>query len=284
MRHIIPISGKDSLATALVQTAREPSLHYEYVFNDVGAELPDTYEWLDRVEETMGWEIQRIGSDLKEVIRDQGILPSVRMRFCTRMSKIQPMQEWLGGESVTIYYGIRADEERDGYVPIENQEVRYPLKEFGIDLDGVYRILDSQDLHPPSFWWQAMYLRVLSLIGSGWEDAFERWQLESLFAWRSRANCSFCFFQRQYEWIGLYEHYPDLFWEAVWMEKTVGGAGYTWRKTPMTIVLDPDWREEKKDRRARQIVRHIREATQQSIFTNEDSALAGTSCGVLCGK
>lgn len=38
MRHIIPISGKDSAATALVQMAREPSLPYESDFAVLGAE------------------------------------------------------------------------------------------------------------------------------------------------------------------------------------------------------------------------------------------------------
>ena len=35
MRHLILISGKDSLACAIVQTERAPSLPYEFVFNDV---------------------------------------------------------------------------------------------------------------------------------------------------------------------------------------------------------------------------------------------------------
>jgi hypothetical protein len=34
MRHIILISGKDSLATAIVQRDAEPSHDYEYVFNE----------------------------------------------------------------------------------------------------------------------------------------------------------------------------------------------------------------------------------------------------------
>lgn len=50
MRHIIPISGKDSLWTAIYQKQKDPSLPYEYLFNDTGAELPDTYAWLDKVE------------------------------------------------------------------------------------------------------------------------------------------------------------------------------------------------------------------------------------------
>ena len=50
MRHIIPISGKDSLATALLQLQINPQLNYEYVFNPTGAELPDVFDWINRVE------------------------------------------------------------------------------------------------------------------------------------------------------------------------------------------------------------------------------------------
>lgn len=50
MRHIIPISGKYSLAAALVQLQIDPSLDYEYVFNPTGAELPCVFEWIKKVE------------------------------------------------------------------------------------------------------------------------------------------------------------------------------------------------------------------------------------------
>jgi hypothetical protein len=42
MRHIILISGKDSLATALVQIQRSPDLPYELVHNEVKWDLPET--------------------------------------------------------------------------------------------------------------------------------------------------------------------------------------------------------------------------------------------------
>lgn len=285
MRHVIPISGKDSLATALVQTARTPERDYEFVFNDVGAELPETYAWLDRVEHETGWTIERVGSDLRTVIRQEGMLPSPKVRFCTRKAKIQPMQEWLETDKVTLYYGLRADENRTGYVPVDGQTVRYPLQELGIDLNGVYRILDAQDLRPPTFWWETMWHLVCSKIGTGWTDPFADWQLHTLFAWRTRANCHWCFYQRQYEYVGLFEHHPNLFWDAVRMERNTGGAGYTWRKYPLTRVLNADWREEVRERRAREIIKHIRRARQHDLFGETgDNDIASTSCGLLCGK
>ena len=135
MRHVIPISGKDSLATALLQTAREPTLEYEHMFNDVETELPETYDWLRRVEQAQGWSIYRIGKDLRSVIDGEDMLPSPKIRFCTRKSKIQPMEEWLDqqDEPVTLYYGLRADEDRQGYVPVDGRKVKYPLQDIGID-------------------------------------------------------------------------------------------------------------------------------------------------------
>ena len=96
-RHIIPISGKDSLATAIVQMAMEPNLHYEFVFNQTGSELPETFPWLSKVEETLGIHIHRIGADLEGIIASYNyFLPSATARYCTRQSKIEPFEDWIG--------------------------------------------------------------------------------------------------------------------------------------------------------------------------------------------
>lgn len=113
-RHIIPISGKDSLATAIVQTTREPNLDYEFIYNDTRMELPETYEWISKVELTLGITITRAGKNLEAIIAEQGILPSPKTRYCTRLAKIFPMQDFIGKDSATVYIGIRADEDRTG--------------------------------------------------------------------------------------------------------------------------------------------------------------------------
>src|SRR6478672_8471604 len=107
MRHIIPISGKDSLATAIVQIKRQPELDYEFVFNPTGAELPIVFEWLSKVEGYLGKEIVRIGRDLYEIIEDNNFfLPSRLARYCTRQSKIEPFEKWIGKDDCIVYYGI----------------------------------------------------------------------------------------------------------------------------------------------------------------------------------
>ena len=115
-RHIIPISGKDSLATAIVQMGLYPDLPYEYVFNMTGAELPETIAWLDKVERVLGISIHRIGADLEGIIAGFGyFLPSAMSRYCTRLAKIEPFECWIGESPATVYFGIRADEDRGGY-------------------------------------------------------------------------------------------------------------------------------------------------------------------------
>lgn len=201
MRHIIPISGKDSLATALVQTTRHPELDYHFIFNDTGAELPETYQWLEKVEQKTGWKIDRIGKPLEAIINKQnGFLPSIKARYCTREAKIRPMEARLklDDSPVTIYYGLRADESRTGYVPVANAKIKpaYPLQDLGIDINGVWAILASQDLLPPAFTWSRLQEAVEKQTDISCLSPVEK---HFLFAGRTRANCYFCFYQRQSE-------------------------------------------------------------------------------------
>ena len=62
VRHICGISGgKDSSAMAVYMSAKVPQM--EYFFCDTGAELPETYEYLDRLEVTLGKPIERLNSN-----------------------------------------------------------------------------------------------------------------------------------------------------------------------------------------------------------------------------
>jgi 3'-phosphoadenosine 5'-phosphosulfate sulfotransferase (PAPS reductase)/FAD synthetase len=76
VKRIIPISGKDSLTAAFVQTAHEPG-DYSFFFTDLGTELPETYEWLDRVEAATGWQIERVGVSLLDLIRQNRVYGKV---------------------------------------------------------------------------------------------------------------------------------------------------------------------------------------------------------------
>lgn len=288
MRHIIPISGKDSLATALVQTTRDRSLEYEFLFNDTGAELPETYAWLDRVERETGFEIVRIGKNLEEIIVGYDVLPSHKMRYCTREAKIQPMETWIGKEEEAIvYYGLRADEDRGGYVA-RNYAITpsYPLRDMGFDLHAVWQILEARDLLPPAFFWQTLYNAVCAMIGpeDSWGVTLQPWQRAILFSGRTRANCYFCFYQRQYEYVWLAETHPDIFDRACSLEEGHGGDGYMWRQDGSLKEL-VSRRDEIIDHRANAVSKMIVALTQTNLFGESgETLLASTSCGLLCGK
>lgn len=291
MRHIIPISGKDSLATALVQFEREPNLPYEFVFNPTGAELPDVFDWINRVGDYFGKPVTFVGENLEEIIEDYNYyLPSRRARYCTRKSKIEPFEKWIGPDECIIYYGIRADENRTGYINASGRITpAYPLVDAGMGINEVYALISEKGLKPPCFFWQKVYDSVHKQLGDFLIDVLlTPWQQDILFAWRTRANCYFCFNQRLYEWVGLLDHHPELFWKAEAMEHMGGDNTYTWNsgEALASIAARADAIREK---RVRKIVRIIKSIEAGLLTPDKEEAgfvdmLATTSCGLFCGK
>ena len=195
-RSVCGISGgKDSSALAVYMRDRVPDM--EYFFCDTGAELPETYRYLTKLEAVLGRPITRLNSSRGfdhyfEVFR--GALPSPQMRWCTTLLKIKPLEEWIGEEEVTSYVAIRADESsRKGYVSTKpNIRTVFPFVDDGIDHAGVIQILEDAGLNLPEY-----------------------------YDWRTRSGCYFCFFQRKAEWVGLADKHPDLFKRAVAIEQKV---------------------------------------------------------------
>ena len=196
IRHICGISGgKDSSALAVY--LRDKISEMEYFFCDTGAELPETYEYLTRLEVVLGKPIVRLNAQRGfdhwfEVFR--GALPSPQMRWCTKNMKIKPIENWIGETPAISYVAIRADEpNRKGHISKKpNIQTRFPFVEDGIEHDGVMQILTD--------------------IGIG---------LPAYYEWRTRSGCYFCFYQRKTEWIGLADRHPDLFERAVAIERKV---------------------------------------------------------------
>jgi hypothetical protein len=211
VRHILGISGgKDSAALAVLMRQRHPELPIEYFFCDTGKELAETYTFLDRIEARLGINILRLQSERGfdhwlEVYK--GVLPSPRMRWCTKQMKIAPLEQFIGDDRAVSYVGIRADEDRDGYISTKpNIEARFPFKEYGLVKADIHRLLQESGIGMPDY-----------------------------YRWRSRSGCSFCFYQRKIEWVRLYDEHPDLFWEAVRYEEqdandegSTRARNYTW--------------------------------------------------------
>jgi 3'-phosphoadenosine 5'-phosphosulfate sulfotransferase (PAPS reductase)/FAD synthetase len=209
VRHVLGISGgKDSSALAIHLRDRIPQM--EYFFCDTGSELPETYDFLLRLEAALGKPIARLNAERNfdhwlQVY--QGALPSPQMRWCTKNLKIRPLEAWLGDDQAVSYVAIRADENRLGYISTKpNITTVFPFRDDGIDKDGVMRILDES--------------------GVGLPDYYE---------WRTRSGCYFCFFQRKHEWVGLADRHPDLFQKAVAYEDKIRyeqtamqGRQYSW--------------------------------------------------------
>jgi hypothetical protein len=206
VRHIVSLSGgKDSSALAIYLRNRIPDL--EYVFCDTGEELPETYEYLARLQAFLGKPIIHLrpaGKSFRDLIEERGgFLPSPSARWCTRELKIEPFERYVGDDYVYSYIALRADETgRKGYIARKPNIVpRYPFIEEGIKHDDVVQILEDSGLGLPSY-----------------------------YRWRSRSGCYFCFFQQRIEWVGLLENHPDLFWKAAEFERIDESSGkrYTW--------------------------------------------------------
>ena len=211
-KHVLGLSGgRDSAALAVYMRQHFPELDIEYFFTDTGKELPEVYEYLGRLEGFLGKPILRLNPDkdfdywLKQ---HNDFLPSPQARWCTRMLKLRPFEQWLDpilAEGITVYsyVAIRGDEEyREGYnAKQRNIVVKLPFKEAGIDKAGVLDILDASGLGLPSY-----------------------------YEWRTRSGCTFCFFQQKIEWVRLMERHPEAFEDAKAYEKTAmeHDSPFTW--------------------------------------------------------
>ena len=126
IRHILGLSGgKDSSALAIYMRDKVPEM--EYAFCDTGKELPETYEFLDRLEAFLGEKIERLNAEREfdhwlSVFGD--LLPSSQVRWCTRLLKIKPFEQFVGEDKAYNYIAIRADEDRVGYKPLKNVDAR----------------------------------------------------------------------------------------------------------------------------------------------------------------
>lgn len=294
MRHAIPISGKDSLATAIVQTKLSPKLPYEFFYNDTSMELPETYEWIAEVEKNLGIKIIRIGKSLEEVIFEQGMLPGPTVRFCTKYSKIFPMRDYFKGEPVTVYIGLRFDEDRDGSIGGKNMIVKYPLKECRIDLQGVYSILENFKLHPPKFFWKRLHNAVRDNIGRKRFNTLSAMLpthiFDRIFSWRSRPNCFCCFYQRRYEWVGLMEHHPKLFNRSEELEVNMTDrreSAYYWISKDLPLSLVRQRADKIFQSRVKAVSNMLLSMSQRDFFVDafiDGIELAQKSCGLFCGK
>lgn len=262
-RHILGLSGgKDSAALAVLMHKRIPDM--EYFFCDTHKELPEVYEYLDRLKARLGIKITHLSAErgfdhwLKVY---GGMLPSPKARWCTKQMKILPLEEFIGADTAISYVGIRADEKRDGYISTKpNITAKFPFKEEGLVKADIIRLLEESGIGMPAY-----------------------------YQWRSRSGCFFCFYQRKIEWVRLADEHPELFEQAVqYEEEHEDGRSFTWAQGETLRELLARREEiiadfEKAQQRKRAMPkpnRSLAEVLAGAIEEEEDEARGCTICHV----
>ena len=271
VRHLLGLSGgKDSAALAIYIRNKYPDIHdrVEYFFSDTGSELKEVYDFLDRLESYLGKPIVRLGSGKgfeHWLEQHNQYLPSPQQRWCTHTMKIKPFEEFVGDDPVVSYVGIRADENRKGYISRkENIKAVFPFVEDDVVRDDVFKMLENS-------------------VG-----------IPEYYKWRSRSGCYFCFFQRQEEWLGLKRNHPELFEKAKAFEQRerkkycwkdgevdVKGHGYTWSSqgTLDEIIAKAEANEKKRAATAKPIKIHKR--WQDALREKDDDDPEDQAC-LIC--
>lgn len=187
--HVVALSGgKDSSAMALRLCEMEPTTPFIFVCTPTGDELPDMIEHWKKLGDLLGsrvWPLS-MGKSLSGLIRDFNSVPNFRQRWCTRILKIEPFAAWLSSQtvegSVVSYVGLRADEpDREGgdYAKLPGIDMRFPLREWGWNLDDVVTYLAIEGVDIPR-----------------------------------RTDCARCYHQTLHEWYLLWSEHPDIYREA----------------------------------------------------------------------
>jgi 3'-phosphoadenosine 5'-phosphosulfate sulfotransferase (PAPS reductase)/FAD synthetase len=223
VRHILSLSGgKDSAALAIYMRDRVPEM--EYIFHDTFKELPETHAYLDLLAAKLGRAIT-ITTPEKSfehwLTVFGGMIPSSHRRWCTKMLKLKPFEQYVGDEPVINYVAIRADENREGYISHKpNITPKYPFIEDGKVRSDIIQILEDSGLGLPKY---------------------TEWG-------RTRSGCFFCFFQQKIEWVRLMEKYPEMFEEAKRLEYVAnrgnGNPFYWCGDEPLVELEKPERVEE----------------------------------------
>jgi len=149
VRRFVAFSGGvDSTALALICSDAQP------VFTDTGWEFPELYAHIDKFEKVTKRKVIRLKSkyiSLPDYIRNQKFFPGHGARFCTRLFKIEPYNEFIKTHlPAELLIGLRADEpERIGNITeLEGLKIRYPLREKGFNRINCLKICADAQLLP----------------------------------------------------------------------------------------------------------------------------------------
>lgn len=145
--------------------------------------------------EKLGNLVPIVGGTLEGIIKEQGMIPNFRARFCTRLLKIEPYAAWLLKQSqvhdeIYSYVGIRADEEEreaGDYTSVPGVKMVFPLREWGWKERDVWDYLARIGVSIPK-----------------------------------RTDCALCFYQRIGEFWDLWKDFPEEYQKGVEIEERMG--------------------------------------------------------------
>lgn len=204
MNHVVGLSGgKDSTAMALRLKQLNPDTDYTYVFTPTGNEMPSMFRHWMFLQDELGKKLTPMstGVSLEGLMDRWSAVPTTKMRWCTRVLKIEPFKAYMHSFAPAIaYIGLRADEEtRAGtvYGDVDGIEQSFPLREWGWGLEEVWNFLDSYE----------------------WTDSEGSHKGVVM---PERTDCAWCPFQQLGEWWNLWKFQPDLYERACEWEDKVG--------------------------------------------------------------
>lgn len=199
--HILSLSGgKDSTALAFFIKDNMPEVFekLELVFCDTECELPETYDYLNKIEVFLNKKIFKVqtGRNFDHLFSIYNNLPAPHRRWCTIEMKTKPFRKYIydlfkerGEGIINLYVGIRGDEAHrakpSNYAGDSIRQL-YPFVEHCINKQDVTNILNNAGIGFPKY-----------------------------YKWSGRSGCYFCFYQPKISWVRLYENYPELFKKAM---------------------------------------------------------------------
>jgi 3'-phosphoadenosine 5'-phosphosulfate sulfotransferase (PAPS reductase)/FAD synthetase len=180
------------------------------IWADTGAEHKKMYERLEKVEPIIkkihpDFEIIKVKASVKHKgeefngLEDLAIaykyMPSGQSRYCTRIFKIEPIDNYLKAQGeCELMIGLNADEEgsRDGNWGLnKNVKYSYPLIEDGYTRADCEEILNEHGLHP------------------------------NMPVYMSRGGCRMCFFKSEKEYKAMYHLAKEEFLEVMAFEEEI---------------------------------------------------------------
>jgi tRNA(Ile)-lysidine synthase TilS/MesJ len=189
VNHIVGLSGgKDSTAMALRLAEAEPR-DYIYICTPTGNEPEEMQAHWQHLECLLGKPLLRLNNGTLETqIEKQQCLPSHRMRWCTRILKIEPTVRYVkANQPAVMYVGLRADEELRQGIYDSDVESDFPLRRWGWMEQDVWDYLHKRSVTIPY-----------------------------------RTDCEWCYDQTLREWRKLWRDNRQSFLRAIEWEQRIG--------------------------------------------------------------